>query len=50
LPCPIEKLDQLTMPVRLDWLIVRLVGDVELIATLPLTTVPPPGSDCAIAD
>ena len=37
------------MPVRLDWLIVRLVGDVELIETFPLTTVPPVGSDCAIA-
>ena len=36
------------MPVRLDWLIVRLVGDVELIETLPLTTVPPAGNDCAI--
>ena len=36
------------MPVRLDWLIVRLVGDVELMATFPLTTVPPAGSDCAI--
>jgi len=49
LPCPIEKFDQLTMPVRLDWLIVRLVGDVEPIATFPLATVPPLGSDCAIA-
>ena len=36
------------MPVRLDWLIVRLVGDVELIETLPLATVPPVGRDCAI--
>jgi hypothetical protein len=48
LPCPIEKLDQLTMPVRLDWVTVRLVGDVEPIATFPLATVPPLGSDCAI--
>jgi hypothetical protein len=47
LPCPIEKLDQLTIPVRLDWLIVRLVGDVELIETFPLATVPPVGRDCA---
>jgi hypothetical protein len=47
LPCPIEKLDQLTIPVRLDWLIVRLVGDVELIETFPLATVPPAGRDCA---
>jgi hypothetical protein len=47
LPCPIEKLDQLTIPVRLDWLIVRLVGDAELIETFPLATVPPVGSDCA---
>ncbi len=37
------------MPVRLDWLIVRLVGEVEPIATFPLATVPPVGSDCAIA-
>ena len=36
------------MPVRLDWLIVRLVGEVELIATFPLATVPPVGRDCAI--
>ena len=35
------------MPVRLDWLIVRLVGDVALIETFPLATVPPVGSDCA---
>jgi hypothetical protein len=27
---------------------VRPVGDVEPIATFPLTTVPPAGSDCAI--
>jgi len=27
---------------------VRLVGEVEPIATLPLATVPPVGSDCAI--
>src|SRR5262245_31935045 len=38
------------MPVRLDCEIVRLVGDVEPIDTLPLTTVPPDGSDCAVAD
>jgi hypothetical protein len=36
------------MPVRLDCVTVRLVGDVEPIATLPLATVPPVGSDCAI--
>lgn len=36
------------MPVELDWLIVRLVGDVALIETFPLATVPPVGSDCAI--
>jgi hypothetical protein len=48
LPCPTEKLDQLTMPVELDWLTVRLVGDVGPIVTFPLTTVPPAGSDCAI--
>jgi hypothetical protein len=48
LPCPIEKLDQLTIPVRLDWVIVRLVGEVEPIETLPLATVPPVGRDCAI--
>jgi hypothetical protein len=48
LPCPIEKLDQLTIPVRLDWLIVRLLGEVELIETFPLATVPPAGSDCAL--
>ena len=36
------------MPVRLDWLTVRLVGDVEPIETFPLATVPPVGSDCAI--
>ena len=36
------------MPVELDWVTVRLVGDVELIATFPLATVPPVGSDCAI--
>ena len=47
-PCPTEKLDQLTMPVALDWVTVRPVGDVEPIATFPLTTVPPVGSDCAI--
>ncbi|KRR03806.1 hypothetical protein CQ10_17790 [Bradyrhizobium valentinum] len=47
-PCPIEKLDQLTIPVRLDWVTVRLLGEVELIATFPLATVPPVGSDCAI--
>jgi hypothetical protein len=47
LPCPIEKLDQLTIPVRLDWLIVRLVGEAELIETFPLATVPPVGRDCA---
>ena len=47
MPCPIEKLDQLTMPVRLDWPIVRLVGEVELIETVPLATVPPVGRDCA---
>ncbi len=35
------------MPVRLDWLIVRLVGEVELIETFPLATVPPVGRDCA---
>ena len=35
------------MPVRLDWLIVRLVGEVELIETFPLATVAPVGSDCA---
>ena len=35
------------MPVRLDWLIVRLVGEVELIETVPLATVPPVGRDCA---
>ena len=38
------------MPVRLDWLMVRLVGDVELIETFPLATVPPAGSDCANDD
>jgi hypothetical protein len=47
LPWPIEKLDQLTMPVELDWVTVRLVGDVELIETFPLATVPPAGRDCA---
>jgi hypothetical protein len=36
------------MPVALDWVTVRLVGDVEPMATLPLATVPPVGSDCAI--
>jgi hypothetical protein len=46
--CPTEKLDQLTMPVELDWVTVRLVGDVAPIATFPLTTVPPVGNDCAI--
>jgi len=35
------------MPVRLDWVIVRLVGEVEPIETLPLATVPPVGRDCA---
>ena len=34
MPCPTEKLDQLTMPVRLDWLIVRLVGEVEPIESV----------------
>ena len=36
------------MPVELDWVTVRLVGDVEPIETFPLATVPPVGSDCAI--
>ena len=36
------------MPVELYCVTVRLVGDVEVIATFPLTTVPPVGSDCAI--
>jgi hypothetical protein len=35
------------MPVRPDWLIVRLVGEVEPIATFPLATVPPVGRGCA---
>ena len=37
------------MPVALDWVIVRLVGDGWEIVTLPLATVPPVGSDCAVA-
>lgn len=36
------------MPVELDWVTVRLVGDVAPIAIFPLTTVAPVGSDCAI--
>ena len=36
------------MPVELDWVTVRLVGDVAPIETFPLATVPPVGSDCAI--
>jgi hypothetical protein len=36
------------MPVALDWVTVRLVGELEPIETLPLTTVPPDGNDCAI--
>ena len=48
-PCPTEKFDQLTMPVALDCVTVRLVGDVLPIETLPLATVPPVGSDCAAA-
>ena len=48
LPCPTEKLDQLTMPVALDCVTVRLVGEFAPIETLPLTTVPPDGSDWAI--
>jgi hypothetical protein len=48
LPCPTEKVDQLTMPVELDWVTVRFAGEVEPIVTFPLTTVPPVGSDCAI--
>ena len=38
----------MTIPVALDWVTVRLVGDVEPIETLPLATVPPVGRDCAI--
>jgi hypothetical protein len=38
------------MPVVLDCVTVRLVGELEPIETLPLTTVPPDGSDCAAAD
>jgi len=36
------------MPVALDCVTVRLVGELEPIETLPLTTAPPVGSDCAI--
>ena len=44
LPCPMEKLSQLTMAVLEPWLIAMVPGAGVLIAALPCTTLPPVGS------